>query len=75
MARKSTARLVQPVSTMVAYFESIDTFVALRRGEAWYADDPVVEERPDLFENADDEDAPVEEATAVPGEKRSTRRK
>jgi hypothetical protein len=74
MARKTT-RLVQPVSTMTAYFPTIDTFVALRRGEAWRADDPIVKERPDLFENADDQDAPVEEATAVPGDKRSTRRK
>jgi len=53
---------------MSAYFESLDSFVPLRRGDAWDSDDPLVRERPDLFEH------PVEQATAAPGEKRSTRR-
>jgi len=60
--------LVQPVATMAAYFDSIADFVALRREQAFDADDPLVRERPDLFER------PVEQATAAPGEKRSTRR-
>lgn len=41
---------------------------ALREGDAYDADDPIVRERPDLF------GTPVEEATAAPGAKRSTRR-
>jgi len=59
---------VRPKATMSAYFESLDSFVPLRRGDAWDSDDPLVRERPDLFEH------PVEQATAAPGEKRSTRR-
>jgi hypothetical protein len=74
MARKTTARLVQPKATVSVHIPATDTFETLRVGEAWYADDPVVKARPDLFEMGD-EDAPVEEATAVPGDKRSTRRK
>jgi len=60
--------LVQPVATMAAWFESIGDYVALNRGQAYDTDDPLVRERPDLF------DRPVEQATAAPGEKRSTRR-
>lgn len=37
-------------------------------GRAFDADDPFVGDHPDLF------DAPVERATAAPGEKRTTRR-
>jgi hypothetical protein len=65
--------------------------VAINAGEAWAADDPVVEARPDLFADAPESvrrsggriaerkrrrgsDAPVERATAAPGEKRDTER-
>ena len=63
-----SAPLVRPLAKMSAYFESIDSFVTLDPAKAWRADDAVVRERPDLFES------PVEQASAAPGEKRSTRR-
>ena len=55
-------------------------------GEAWDADDPVVRARPELFSDEPQwvrrtsgglvvtQRADVEQATAAPGEKRSTRR-
>lgn len=57
----------------------------VRVGTHWPADDPVVLAHPDLFSTdprfgllysvqPDGWDAPVEEATAVPGERRNTRR-
>lgn len=42
--------------------------VSVAPGQEFDADDPVVREHPGLF------GSPVEEATAVPGAKRSTRR-
>lgn len=59
--------------------------VKVQKGTHWPADDPAVRSRPELF-SADPRwgmwysrepagyDAPVEEATANPGEKRSVRR-
>lgn len=60
--------------------------IVVRKGEHWPADDPVVQANPDLF--TDDPryglsfstpppemaEAPVEQATAAPGERRNTRR-
>jgi hypothetical protein len=56
--------------------------VVLQKGEAWWAADPFVKSRPDLF--ADEPTVvkarprattpPVEAASAAPGEKRTTRR-
>lgn len=53
----------------------------IREGEPWDADDPTVIENPDAFtrgparvRRSAGESAPVEQATAAPGEKRSTRR-
>lgn len=58
----------------------------VRRGQHWPADDPIVREKPDAFssdprnglaystEPAALRDAPVEAATAVPGERRGVRR-
>lgn len=60
--------------------------VVVHRGQHWSADDPVVKAHPGLF--SDDPrygltysvpppemaEAPVEQATAAPGEKRATRR-
>jgi hypothetical protein len=55
-------------------------------GSHWRADDPVVRDHPDLFSEdprtglsqsaalPDVEDAPVEQATAGPGERRAVRR-
>ncbi len=50
-------------------------------GEAWDASDPLVKERPDLFDaepravrTTRTDSGVVEQATARPGEKRSTRR-
>lgn len=50
-------------------------------GEAWDASDPIVRERPDLFaadpskvRSSRTDSGDVEQATASPGEKRSTRR-
>lgn len=61
--------------------------VLVTRGEHWPASDPVVRAAPDLFSTdaryglrfsgeapAELNDAPVETATAGPGEKRSVRR-
>jgi hypothetical protein len=61
------------------------TRVVVPQGSHWPSDDPVVRDRPELFSAdprygmlfssaPDGYDAPVEEATAVPGEKRSVRR-
>jgi len=58
---------------------------AVQKGSHWPADDPVVKAHPDLFSTdaryglaysvePDGWDAPVEQATAAPGEKRATRR-
>lgn len=56
------------------------------KGSHWPADDPVVQQYPDQFsrdprfglqytrEPAGWDDAPIEQATAAPGEKRQTRR-
>ena len=57
---------------MSAYFESIGSYVPLRRGDAWEHDDPLVLERPDLFTDASDR--AVEQATKAPGERRATKR-
>lgn len=49
----------------------------LRKGEAWHATSPVVKARPELFGPQPPKvhgDAPVEEATAKPGAKRSVRK-
>lgn len=60
--------------------------VFVEKGSHWPADDPVVKAAPSLFstdprygmrysvEPAGFADPPVEQATAAPGEKRSTRR-
>lgn len=62
------------------------TRVVVPKGSHWPADDPVVRDRPGMFsadprygllysEQPDGYDAPVvEQATAAPGERRSTRR-
>jgi hypothetical protein len=59
--------------------------ITIHAGQHWPANDPVVKDYPDLF--SDDprnglrvsaplaEDAPVEQATAAPGEKRTTRKR
>jgi hypothetical protein len=60
--------------------------VNLTAGEAWHADDPVVRARPDLFSDVPprlhtlsggvktaSRNTEVEQATAGPGERRSTR--
>lgn len=72
----------------MAVYANTDTIVAdpsgnkhrVHKGEVWADDDPVVKAHPHLF--ADEPTrlrrtapAPVEEATAVPGVKRSTSRK
>lgn len=53
----------------------------LKAGDPWDADDPTVIENPDAFTTGPDrvrrsggETVVVEQATAAPGEKRSTRR-
>lgn len=59
----------------------------VRRGTFWWADCPMVRDNPDLFSDAPPEveilprnwpasyvESSVEQATAAPGEKRSTRR-
>lgn len=54
--------------------------VRTKRGEAWHASDPLVREHPDLFAadpptvRGTPAEGPVEQATAAPGEKRTTRR-
>lgn len=60
--------------------------LTVRKGSHWSADDPIVEQHPDLFTTdaryglsytvppPELAEAPVEQATAVPGERRNTRR-
>lgn len=60
-------------------------FSVVPKGSHWPADDPIVKANPDLFSpdprfgmlysvEPDGYDAPVEQATAAPGERRQTRR-
>lgn len=56
-----------------------DQRVHIERGTAWAADDPVVKAHPTLFTsdagpNVYRSQAPVEQATRAPGERRATRR-
>lgn len=57
----------------------------VHKGSHWPADDPIVRDHPDLFSDdarygmsysvePDGYDAPVEQATAAPGERRAIRR-
>ena len=50
----------------------------LTKGEAWYVDDPIVRAHPSLFTDVPTvirgAPAPVEQATAAPGELRNTER-
>ena len=52
--------------------------VPVRRGEVWFAEDPFVKAYPDLFSEhpprARGTEPEVEQASAAPGEKRTTRR-
>lgn len=54
--------------------------VRTKRGEAWHASDPVVRDHPNLFATdppvvrGTPTEGPVEQTTAAPGEKRTTRR-
>ena len=49
--------------------------VRVVKDDPWRADDPFVSERPDLFgDEPDDVVGTVEQATATPGERRSTKR-
>lgn len=69
---------------MALVFANCTTWISataqLVQDEAWDADDPIVKARPELF-NAEPSivrgtrkrEAPVETATAEPGEKRTTR--
>lgn len=55
------------------------TIVRIAEGDPWYADDPFVIARPELFTDEPvrvfgTRPAPVEQATARPGERRTTRR-
>jgi hypothetical protein len=80
----STTRYVFATDTVVTTVDGAR--VNLSAGEAWYADDPVVAARPGLFSDQPPfvrrvsgglvvtQRAEVEQATASPGEKRSTRR-
>ena len=53
---------------------------SVTKGTAWYADSPLVRSHPDMFATKPTEVfprnwvSPVEQATAAPGEKRTTRR-
>ncbi len=63
------------VADLVTVYEGMK--VVLQRGEAWYADDPFVQQRPDLFSDEPTRvmgRRPVEKATKNPGQKRTTRR-
>lgn len=52
----------------------------VKEGQAWHADHPLVKDHPDAFSSEPlviyprGWEAPVEQATAAPGEKRATRR-
>ena len=72
------------------YVFALDTFSArepgskypttVHKGTAWYADSPLVTSHPDMFAAKPPEVfprnwvSPVEQATAAPGEKRTTKR-
>lgn len=69
---------------MALVFASCTTWISpvaqLVQDEAWDADDPIVKARPELFTDEPSivrgtrkREAPVETATAEPGEKRTTR--
>jgi hypothetical protein len=70
---------------MTLKFANCTTWIAnghLIQDEAWDADDPIVKARPDLFNDEPSVvrgvrkvEAPVETATAAPGEKRTRARR
>ena len=62
--------LVRPVASVQTYFDCKGGFVHLNRAKYYDTDDDLFKERPDLFEGFGD----VEQATAAPGEKRTTKR-
>lgn len=56
-----------------------DAIVRIAEGDPWYEDDPFVIARPELFSDTPGRvygtrSAPIEQATARPGERRATRR-
>lgn len=68
---------VYAISDAVAYEDG--KRLALSKDQIWDADDPFVKARPDLFTEVPKKvnrttPAPVEAATAAPGEKRGARR-
>lgn len=60
--------LVKAKATVARWSEKHGVMVNVFRHRSYDTDDDIVKEHPDLFE------LPVEQATAAPGEKRSTRR-
>lgn len=78
-------RVVYATSTGLVTDPATGVRGTVQKGSHWPADDPVVKAHPDLFSEdprwgmnysvePDGWDAPVEQATAAPGEKRTTRR-
>ena len=79
--------MIEPVfaTTSATVTTEAGATLLVRKGTHWPADDPIVRQHPDLF-SADARygmqytrqpagfNAPVEQATAAPGEKRQTRR-
>lgn len=59
--------LIYASQTAVITIDGVITKVT--RGDRFDDDDPIVRERPDMFEE------PVEEATANPGQRRNTQRR
>lgn len=68
--------IVYAVETATVALTTGDTFT-IHRGQKYDAELQVVREQPGFFSNDPStgmQDAPVEQATAAPGERRSTRR-
>jgi len=78
-------KVVFAVATQAVPDPSTGARGMVHKGTHWSADDPVVKTNPELFSDdprwglnysvePEGYDAPVEQATAAPGEKRNTRR-
>lgn len=73
--------IVFALSTCTTTDPATGLIVRLREGELWAANDPFVKVRPDLFGAQPERvrrtmpaQAPVEQASKAPGEKRTTKR-
>lgn len=72
-----TAQIVFVQGTVSVRNTHTNMVVTLREGDAWWASDPFVQARPEFFGPVPPKirgEAPVEQASKAPGEKRTVKR-